>query len=91
MITAWPFGFTSVKELPMQAKSATTTSQTKTRTKRKPALPPICYFCSSTDTMVPFLRGSRIFLVSSVFPRLRWRFCRHCRKHFLHVADSHTA
>jgi hypothetical protein len=40
--------------------------------------------------MVPFLRTGRVFFLSAIFPRVRWRFCRHCRKHFLHVAEKAT-
>jgi len=76
----------------MQANSATTPSQP---TKTAPVAPrrlPMCYFCSSTDTMEPFRRDDHITLLSVLFPRLRWRFCRHCGRHFLHVyrATRHT-
>jgi hypothetical protein len=46
---------------------------------------PMCYFCSSTDTMEPFDRSDHLPVVSSVFPRLRVRFCRSCTRHFLAV------
>ena len=46
---------------------------------------PMCYFCSSTDTMEPFDRSDHLFVVSSVFPRLRVRFCRSCTRHFLAI------
>jgi hypothetical protein len=44
--------------------------------------PPRCYFCSSTDTMAPFRRSARIFLLSALLP-LRWRYCRRCARHFV--------
>lgn len=71
----------------MPAKIATTTSQLTSK-RSTPLKPPMCYFCSSTDTMIPFLRDSRIFVLSSLVSRLRWRYCRHCRRHFLHIAPA---
>jgi hypothetical protein len=46
---------------------------------------PICYFCSSLDTMTPFHRDERVWLLSGLIPRLRWRYCRTCTRHFLTV------
>jgi hypothetical protein len=56
-----------------------------TRTQPAPerAKPPICYFCSSTDTMEPFHRPAEIFLLTRLLPSLRWRYCRSCTRHFL--------
>lgn len=48
---------------------------------------PMCYFCSSTDTMEPFTRSDHVFLLSSIFPRLRLRYCRFCTHHFFFVAS----
>ncbi len=48
---------------------------------------PMCYFCSSTDTMEPFARSDHVFLLSSIFPRLRLRYCRFCTHHFLFIAS----
>jgi hypothetical protein len=48
--------------------------------------PPMCYYCSSTDTMEPFRRPERVFLVTRLFPRIRARYCRHCTRHFLCIA-----
>jgi len=48
---------------------------------------PMCYFCSSTDTMEPFTRSDHLFLLSSIFPRLRLRYCRFCTRHFLFIAS----
>jgi hypothetical protein len=50
-----------------------------------PYTPPMCYFCSSTDTMEPFRRQARLPLVSLVIRSLRWRYCRACARHFLTV------
>lgn len=47
---------------------------------------PMCYYCSSTDTMEPFSRSEHVFLLSTVFPRLRARYCRNCTRHFLSLA-----
>ena len=47
---------------------------------------PMCYFCSSTDTMEPFLRSDHIFFLTKAFPRLRARYCRTCTRHFLALA-----
>jgi hypothetical protein len=44
---------------------------------------PMCPFCCSFDTMEPFRREPRVVLLSSLFPRLRWRYCRSCTRHFL--------
>lgn len=46
---------------------------------------PMCYYCSSTDTMEPFARSDHAFLVSTLFPRVRVRYCRQCTRHFLSV------
>jgi hypothetical protein len=46
---------------------------------------PICYFCSSLDTMEPFERESEVFLLSRLLRNLRWRYCRTCTRHFLTV------
>jgi hypothetical protein len=57
-----------------------------TFTARAPAAahtPPMCYFCSSTDTMEPFRRQPRLPLLSLVIRSLRWRYCRACARHFL--------
>jgi len=48
---------------------------------------PMCYFCSSTDTMEPFTRSDHVFLFSTLFPRLRLRYCRFCPRHFLFIAS----
>ena len=45
----------------------------------------VCYHCASSDTMEPFTRPERIFLLSSIFPALRRRYCRACTRHFLAV------
>ncbi len=44
---------------------------------------PVCPFCSSSDTMEPFRRSSHVFLASTIFRRLRWRYCRSCTRHFM--------
>lgn len=44
---------------------------------------PMCYYCSSTDTMEPYTRTAHIPFVSRVFPRIRLRYCRICTRHFL--------
>jgi hypothetical protein len=43
----------------------------------------MCWFCSSLDTMQPFLRDEHVTLFSRLVPRLRWRYCRTCSRHFL--------
>jgi hypothetical protein len=50
------------------------------RTRREPA---VCYHCASNDTMEPFSRPERIFLLSRICPILRRRYCRACTRHFL--------
>jgi len=42
-----------------------------------------CWFCSSDDTMVPFARRPEVFLLTRIFPRLRWHYCRACTRHFI--------
>ena len=74
----------------MQADTATTTSHANGKPQGHTVLP-MCYFCSSTDTMVPFRRESRVFLLSAVIPRLRWRYCRNCRSHFIDYAGKSRA
>lgn len=49
---------------------------------------PTCYFCSSTDTMEPFRKPARVFLLTAVLPRVRWRLCRHCGRHFLSLRSG---
>lgn len=44
---------------------------------------PVCPFCFSADTMEPFRRSSHVTLLSRIMPRLRWRYCRFCTRHFL--------
>jgi len=53
-----------------------------TRTFQRVARVPRCYFCFSTDTMVPFHKSSRVFLLSWIVP-IRWRYCRKCARHFI--------
>jgi len=43
----------------------------------------ICYHCDSADTMPPFARPARVFLLSRIVPVLRRRYCRSCTRHFL--------
>lgn len=43
----------------------------------------VCYHCSSRDTMEPFARPERIFVLSRIIPRLRRRYCRACTRHFI--------
>lgn len=45
----------------------------------------VCYHCASRDTMEPFTRPERIFVISSIFPAVRRRYCRACTRHFLTV------
>jgi hypothetical protein len=49
---------------------------------------PVCPFCFSGDTMEPFRRSSRVALLSRILPRLRWRYCRSCTRHFLSFIPS---
>jgi hypothetical protein len=58
------------------------TPSTRTAVSSRAARPPRCWFCSSTDTMAPFRRPARVFLISSVLP-VRWRYCRACARHFI--------
>ena len=51
--------------------------------------PPRCYFCLSTDTMPPFMRSARVFLLSRLFP-IRWRYCRRCARHFITTGKPKT-
>jgi len=44
---------------------------------------PVCPFCFSADTMEPFRRSPHVTLLSRIIPRLRWRYCRSCTRHFL--------
>lgn len=50
---------------------------------------PMCYYCSSIDTMEPFVRSDRVFLLSRLLPRVRARYCRNCTRHFLFLAPGH--
>lgn len=43
----------------------------------------VCYHCASSDTMEPFARPERIFLLSRILPHLRRRYCRACTRHFI--------
>jgi hypothetical protein len=45
----------------------------------------VCYHCASSDTMEPFARPERIFLLSRIMPRLRRRYCRACTRHFIAI------
>ena len=51
--------------------------------------PPRCYFCSSTDTMPPFHKSARVFLLSRILP-IRWRYCRRCARHFITTGKPRT-
>jgi hypothetical protein len=51
-------------------------------------LAPMCYFCSSQDTMEPFRRPAHVFLLSHLYRPLRWRYCRTCTRHFLTIRRS---
>jgi len=42
-----------------------------------------CWFCRSDDSMPAFRRSDRIFVLSALFPRLRWYYCRACARHFV--------
>jgi hypothetical protein len=50
---------------------------------RPEPVPPMCWFCSSLDTMKPSHRAERVPVLSRLFPNLRWRYCRTCSRHFL--------
>jgi hypothetical protein len=41
-----------------------------------------CLFCRSTDTMRPFDRSDRIFILTFILRPLRVRFCRNCGRYF---------
>jgi hypothetical protein len=36
--------------------------------------------------MNPFTRPERVLLISFLFPRVRWRYCRACARHFITTA-----
>lgn len=36
--------------------------------------------------MPPFRKSEHIFLVTSFFGRIRWRYCRSCGRHFITAA-----
>ena len=57
----------------------------RARPGRSGAIVPMCYFCSSVDTMEPFQRSERVAVLSRLIPRLRWRYCRTCARHFLTI------
>lgn len=46
-------------------------------------LVPKCFFCRSTDTMVPFRKRENIFLITTLVPGIRRRYCRQCARHFI--------
>jgi len=48
----------------------------------------MCYFCSSTQSMESQGRKPKVFLLTALFPRLRWRFCRHCNHHYMTFHSS---
>ncbi len=47
------------------------------------AVLPMCYHCSSTESMEPQGRAAAVPVLTRLIPGLRWRFCRHCHRHFL--------
>lgn len=46
----------------------------------------VCPYCYSADTMEPFRRSPHVTVISRILPRLRWRYCRSCTRHFLSFA-----
>jgi hypothetical protein len=42
-----------------------------------------CPFCRASDHMSPFSRSDRVPLLSRLLPRVRWRYCRRCARHFI--------
>ncbi len=52
---------------------------------------PMCYFCSSTESMEAQGRRPNVFILSALVPRLRWRYCRYCHRHFLTLRRSRHA
>jgi hypothetical protein len=44
-----------------------------------------CPRCGSSDHLRPFTRSDRVFLLTMLMPRVRWRFCRRCARNFLYL------
>ena len=50
-----------------------------------------CHFCGSDDSMAPFHRRPRVFVLSAILPTLEWRYCRACVRHFLVFRRTQTS